>query len=203
MQHDVALVDPQTYGEARPGGRTARTREAVLAATLDVLRSDGYAGFTFEGVAERAGVHRTTIYRRWRTREALVADAMLSISEAEVPIPDTGDVRTDLVRFARSVRDTITSPLARAVVAAVADPRAALELEAVAERFWSARFAANRRIVERALERGELPRGTDPRLVVEAVAGPVYFRAFVTGDTADDAYIERVVDLVLGAMRRD
>ena len=71
----------------RPGGRSARVRAAVLEATLDQLAESGYDGLSFEAVAVRAGVHKTTLYRRWSDRTALVLDAMLELSSQTVPVP--------------------------------------------------------------------------------------------------------------------
>lgn len=185
----------------RPGGRTARIRSRVLEATLDVLTQEGFAGATFEGIAARAGVHRTTLHRRWPSRAALVADALAAVSGAQVPIPDSGTLRSDLRRFARQVRDALAAPLARAVVSALADPRAAGELSEVARTFWGARFAATRVIVERAVTRGEVPSGADARLAVEAVGGPIWFRTFVVREACGDRFLDRLVDLVIAGLK--
>jgi AcrR family transcriptional regulator len=185
---------------ARPGGRTARIRSAVLAATLEFLQESGFGALTFEAVAERAGVHRTTVHRRWASRAALVADALLEVSADHVPVPDTGRLRTDLRRFACHVRDAISTPLSRAIIAALADPTGAAELDQVTRRFWEARFAATAAIVDRAIERGEIAKRTDPRFVVEALVGPIWFRVFVVGEAADDRYVHRLVDAAIAAL---
>jgi AcrR family transcriptional regulator len=175
-------------------------RAEVLAATLEMLQKTGFAGLTVEGVAERSGVHRTTIHRRWPTRAALVADALLEVSAAQVTVPDTGRLRSDLRRFALDVRDAISSPLAKAIVSALADPRASGELADVARRFWTSRFAATRGIVDRAIARGELAKGTDPRFVVEVLGGPIWFRVFVVSESADGRFVHRVVDSVIAGL---
>jgi AcrR family transcriptional regulator len=175
----------------------------VLAATVDALRDSGFAGLTVEAVAERSGVHRTTIHRRWPTRAALVADALLELSAAQVAVPNTGRLRSDLRRLAREIRDAISTPFARALVSALAEPRAARDVRGVARRFWTARFAATGRIVERAIERGELPRGTDPRFVVEALGGPIWFRVFAVSEVADDRFVHRLVDAVIAGLREE
>jgi AcrR family transcriptional regulator len=176
-------------------------RARVLQATLEVLRREGFAGITFEGVAAQAGVHRTTLHRRWPTRAALVADALAAVSGVQVPISDTGKVRADLRRFARQVRDALAAPLARAVVSALADPRAAGELRDLAHAFWGTRFAATRVIVERAVARGELPVTVDGRLAIEAVGGPIWFRTFVVREVCDDRFLDRLVDLVIAGLK--
>ena len=174
----------------------------MLSATLDALRDEGFGGLTVEDVALRSGVHRTTIHRRWPSRPALVADALLEVSAAQVPVPNTGSLRSDLRRFAREVRDAISTPLANAVVAALAQPTADQELVGVSRRFWESRFAATRAIVDRAVERGEIAKRTDARFVIEALGGPIWFRTFVIGQPVDDRFLERVVDTVIAGVNQ-
>lgn len=185
----------------RPGGRTARVRADVLAATIAVLREQGFADLTIERIAERSGVHRTTIHRRWSSRAALVADALLDVSSSEVSVPNTGRLRSDLRRFAQEVRDAISTPFAKAIVSALAQPSAEKEVVWVAKRFWEARFAATSAIVQAAIDRRELPAKTDPRFVIEAVGGPIWFRTFAVGERADDRFVDRVVDTVIAGLK--
>jgi AcrR family transcriptional regulator len=74
-------------------------RQAVLAATVELLSSQGLAGATVAAVARAAGVHETSVYRRWKTRENLILDALTTELDSALPIPDTGRVREDLLRF--------------------------------------------------------------------------------------------------------
>jgi AcrR family transcriptional regulator len=190
-----------TVMRVRTGGRSARVRAAVHEAVLDILRGQGFAALTFDAVAERSGVHRTTLYRRWSSRAALVADALAEHSAERVPIPDTGSLETDLRAFARSVRSAVAARSGRAIVSALADPAVAEELADVNQRFWSTRLEASRVLAERAIARGELAPGTDPSFLIEAVGGPIWFRIFVMGRRADDAFVDRVVDAVARGLR--
>src|SRR5579863_7338677 len=81
----------------RPGGRSARVRARVLEATLDELVESGYAGMTVQGVAARAGVNKTSLYRRWGSKGGLLADALLSSSSDLTDPADTGNLRQDLL----------------------------------------------------------------------------------------------------------
>ena len=185
----------------RPGGRSARVRASVLAATIEELAESGYPALTLDAVARRAGVHKTTLYRRWGTREALVLEAMLENVRVLVPVPDTGSLREDLLALASAGGATASSPAGEAVVRAVVaagahDPA----LAAANQRFWSERLAMDGEIVTRAIARGEAPEGTDPEAVIEAVLGPVYFRLLVTGERPDREFIERIVDYVAGGL---
>src|SRR5260370_41084769 len=103
MQLECPLADdvPSTAkapGTLRPGGRTARTREAVLRAIIDELNDNGYAGATVERAAERADVAKTTIYRRWGSLDGLLADFMAERAARELPVPDEGGLDADLHR---------------------------------------------------------------------------------------------------------
>ena len=185
----------------RPGGRSARVRAATLAATIEELAESGYAGLTLDAVARRAEVHKTTLYRRWGTREALVLEAMLELVRERVPVRDTGSLREDLVALASAGAATASSPAGDAIVRAVVaagphDPA----LADAARRFWVERLELDAAIVDRAIERGEAPAGVDRVGVIEAVLAPVYFRLFITGRPPDRAFIERIVDIVVAGV---
>ena len=92
----------------RPGGRSARIRQAVLDAAFAELGEKGYGGLSIEAVALRSGVAKTTVYRRWPTRDELVADALDSRSDRNEPVPDTGSLRGDLKEFCEGVRAKLT-----------------------------------------------------------------------------------------------
>src|SRR5215471_3951264 len=100
----------------RLGGRSARVREAVLTAAFAELQEHGYSGFSIEAVARRSGVHKTTIYRRWPTREALLVYALDTRSDRETPIADTGSLRADLRQFGEMVLAKLTSPNGNALL---------------------------------------------------------------------------------------
>ncbi|NDU72150.1 TetR family transcriptional regulator [Actinomadura sp. DSM 109109] len=182
---------PPATGAVRPGGRTARTRAAVLAATQDELESGGYSGLTLEKVAARSGVHLATLYRRWRTVEGLVVDLLGEIGKTEIPIPDTGSLKDDLRALALDIAALYRQPRVQALVegvvaAAVRSPEAsAAWATVIAERN---RLAS--RIVERAVERGELPPGTDGIAITSAVGAPIYYRLLVARGPVDDEIAE-------------
>jgi AcrR family transcriptional regulator len=170
-------------GRVRPGGRTARTRDAVRAATLAELAEHGFAGLTVDSVAARSGVHKTTIYRRWRTPAALAADA-LDLANAEPwAVPDTGGLRSDLRAITAQVAEGLADPVPRALIAAaVREPEAGRALHA----YLTGRHAQAAVVVERAVRRGEAPDGTDPADVVRAAVAPLYYRVFFTGEPVDE-----------------
>ncbi|MEV3927786.1 TetR/AcrR family transcriptional regulator [Actinomadura coerulea] len=179
-------------GTVRPGGRTARVRDAVREATLAVLSEHGYQGLTVEAVAARSRVHKTTVYRRWKNADGLIADA-LGIAAAEPwPIPDTGTLAGDLRALARLVTsgfaDPVEGPVSRAfVLAAAQSGDAARSLHA----FFARRHEQSAVIVRRAVERGEVPAGTDAVEVVRLAVAPLYYRLFITGEPVDEQAADR------------
>ncbi len=185
----------------RPGGRAARVRQAVLAAALEVLAEEGVARFGIAAVAARAGVNETTVYRRWGTREKLVLDAMLAGSTEGIPVPDTGDVRTDLAAFARALADYLATPAGRAVARAAALSSDDPGLAEAWETFWQSRLELAGAIVDRAVERGELPAGTDTGLALELLCSPLQTRALLGHRPIEPDLPERLADNVLDGLR--
>jgi AcrR family transcriptional regulator len=185
----------------RPGGRTARVRAAAIAATLAELADVGYSELSLESVAKRAGVGKTTLYRRWGTREELVLEAMLERAGEHISVPDTGSVREDLLELARTAAANAATPEVAAMARAVAaesphDPR----LAAANRRFWAERLTLDGAIIERAVKRGEIESGTDPVQVIESVLGPIHLRLLLTGEAVDRPFLERIVDTVLNGI---
>src|SRR5215207_5273535 len=129
--------------QPRPGGRSARVRAAVLNAAFAELGDKGYDGFSMEAVAQRSGVHKTTVYRRWPTRDALVVDALDSRSDrTAAPIPDTGALRGDLRAFGEDVFAKLTAPHGKAMLKSlVAAVDASSEVHEQALKFWGERLA--------------------------------------------------------------
>ncbi|MFE3289465.1 TetR/AcrR family transcriptional regulator [Rhodococcus sp. NPDC059234] len=186
----------------RPGGRSARVREAVFAATLSGLSDRGYASLTVEDIAETAGVHKTTIYRRWGTLTQLVADAVVDLSETTVPVPDTGALESDLHEMARSIVDLVTSESGRAIVAALfSDAVRTPEVAAIKREFYAARYALADVVVRRAVGRGEIPENVSAADLLAAVAAPIYYRLLVADLPVDRVVADRAAAAALAAAR--
>lgn len=191
-----ATTGPQT----RPGGRSARVRAAVIDALFAEMADHGLASLTMEGIARRAGVNKTTLYRRWGSKEEILLEAMLEIGQRRVPIPDTGSLRDDLLTVAREIRANLSTPEAEAIVrAAAAEPDENSKLVAAVHEFWEVRFALLAQIVEHAIERGEVAAGTDPTPIVRGLLGGIYLRLFVTREPLDDAALAELADFLAAA----
>ena len=173
-------------------------RTAVVEATIAELADGGYAAASLERIAQRAGVAKTTLYRRWGTKEALVLEAMLERAGTRISVPDTGSLRADLLEFADTAATNAASPevsaMARAVVAGAQHDGT---LAAAARDFWAQRLALDAVIVKRGIDRGEVAADADPRRVIESVIGPIHLRLLLTGEPVDRGYLEWVVDTVI------
>ncbi|WP_432586480.1 TetR/AcrR family transcriptional regulator [Streptomyces sp. HD1123-B1] len=199
MPAEDAATSP---GTVRPGGRTARTRAVVRDAVLTGLAEHGYPGLTVEYVAERSGVHKTTLYRRWGNVEGLVTDALDLAGEDTWTPPDTGTLDGDLRALAREVNDTFGN--ASAAVVPTAFIAAAFQSERTAgalHSFYTERFARCEAVVERAVERGEAPPGTDAAAVVRAVSAPLFFRAMITREPLGEVLADQTAGAVTAAVR--
>ena len=178
-------------------------RADAIAATLAELAERGYTALSLESIARRAGVHKTTLYRRWGTREELVLDATLARADEHISVPDTGSLRGDLLTLVRIAAANAASPEVAAMARAVAaeSPRDG-KLAAANRRFWAERLALDGVIIERAIERGEVAAGTDPGRVIEAVVGPIHLRLLLTGEPVDNSFLEEIVDVVVEGVGR-
>lgn len=201
------MSQPAPAGRARPAGRGSigrgpKVRAAVLAATMAELAATGYAALTVENVARRAGVHKTTLYRRWKDREGLVTDAMTDLAATQVPFADTGDIDADLRRLARSFVAFLNSPAGQAIAAATLSDASRIPAIADAKhRFFEDRFRRAQPVVSGAIARGELPADTDPAELVRILVAPIYLRLLVTAEPIDTTTADNAAKVALAAAR--
>ncbi|MGW5613176.1 TetR/AcrR family transcriptional regulator [Streptomyces sp. NPDC003877] len=186
------MADGGEPGTLRPGGRTARVREAVLRAAEDALTEQGLTGLDLADIARRAGVGKTTVYRRWGTVPGLVADLLADMAEHSAPRTETGSLLGDLTANARLVHRTLTDPrqgpLFRALIAAATgDERTAAALH----RFYDIRVREWAPCVRQAVDRGEAPEGTDAHEVIRAVSAPLYYHLLISGGRLDAALADQ------------
>ncbi|MFJ6615516.1 TetR/AcrR family transcriptional regulator [Streptomyces sp. NPDC091289] len=162
-----------TPPDRRPGGRTARVRAQVLDAVRAELGEHGYEGLTMEGVAARAGVHRTTVYRRWQDVGGLLADVLDAAGEDDWQPPDTGSLRGDLTALNDEIQESLVvrPSIPQALMAASFRSTQAADAQ---QRLWEDRYARCEILVGRAVERGELPPYPDARRLLIAATAPLY-----------------------------
>lgn len=186
----------------RTGGRSARIREAILAATVEELVARGYAALSVEAVATRAGVNKTTVYRRWPSLDDLLADALATWFHDAVPIPDTGSVESDLLALGRELADELNDGVGRqlATVVLTAGLRST-RFHDIVQQFFDQQAVRAAPLVTWAIDRGELPARTDADAVLTTFRAPLFYRMVTTGDPIDDDLIARAARVTLAAAR--
>jgi AcrR family transcriptional regulator len=181
---------------ARTGGRSKRVVDNVLRAAVDELAREGYGALRVEDVATRAGVNKTSVYRRWPTKADLVSAAISTVAGHHEPLPDTGSVRGDFIAMLTRIVAFARTAEGRAImrlVAAEGDP----EVDRLARRLRDAIMTERAKLIVRAQERGELPHGIDVRLLLDALVSPALHRVLRFREVVDPATLEAFVDLVL------
>lgn len=163
----------------RTGGRSARVRKDVLAATLELIRSEGADQVSVAKVAAAAGVNPTSIYRRWGTREHLILDAVTSEPERELSLPDTGSLLGDLTAYLTSVNDYLSSPHGTALERAMAGAAESPQMWTEHEMYVHLRLPQFQAVLDRAHHRGEIASRPDARRIHEMAIAPFQVRALM------------------------
>ncbi|MDZ8031401.1 TetR/AcrR family transcriptional regulator [Nostoc sp. DedSLP04] len=179
--------------------RSIHADQAILQATLDLLAEVGYESMSIEAIASRAGVGKTTIYRRYTSKEELVADAIESLRD-DLAIPDTGSFWGDMDILIKNAAKKIDSPLGRQTLALIVST--ASSNPQFAEVYWTKytklRREAFSKILKRAKSRGEIHNNADVDLIIDLVSGSLYY-ALIFKPTAEpvEAYMRRTINLLL------
>jgi AcrR family transcriptional regulator len=194
-------LGPPAPKRGRP--RSEQADRAILQAAAELLAERGLAGMSIEEVASRAGVGKTTIYRRWTSRGTLALDAFLAEFQAQQPLPDTGTLRDDLLAalraWIRSVTATSAGPILASLIAeAQRDPvLAASWRERVVERLRD----QHKIMLDRAVARGEIPAETDYEVALDLMFGAAYHRLLHGHQPLTDQFARQVVGYVVAGLQ--
>lgn len=186
---------------AKPGRqRSEAADQAILGATLDLLGEDGYASLTMAAVIAKAGVSSATLYRRWPTKQDLVAAALATL-HAEIVDIDTGSLRTDVVAMVQASADAMTPRRQDLADDLAIELRRNPEFRvAVNEKFVLPRRRVMGAIVERAQARGELGPSIDAETAFAFIGGPLHNRVYVQGKPLSASYQRTVAAGAFAAM---
>lgn len=176
----------------------------ILEATMAELAEVGYGALRIEEVAARAGVNKTTVYRRWPTKPELVLAALRSITVDRIITQNTGSLRGDLLAVARHMATLMGSTEGRTLKRLLFVEDQNPEFAAIAQSLRDTMHSLPATIIEAALARGEIAEGVDPVLLFDVLAGTMEHRIFMERRSVDEAFFEQVVSLLLfGALAPD
>jgi len=196
-EYSAAVLVPPRARRARGRPRSQHARQAILDAALDLLERDGYRAVTIEAIAAQARVGKPTIYRWWPSKAAVVLDAFVTRARTQVPVPQRGSLREELGEFLETAFQTLGSgaaPIVRGLMAeAQTDP---VFRQAFWDIFISARRGALAEVLERGVQRRELPENTDVDFLIDAIYGPMWYRLLVQHAPVDATLAHQLVDLV-------
>jgi len=200
-------MTPATPAAAVPapgGGRRRRAssdvEDAILTATLEVLDETGFADLTVEAVAARAGAAKTAVYRRWPSKVPLVVDALIR-THAPPEVPDTGDLRTDMITLWHNAAGGLRSierllPVVTAYLSTDSEVMAQLR-----DRYFRPRLQAlHDTVIAHAVARGEIRADADPELAFDILFAPLVYR-LLRGNPPDDEIISRLTTLALQGLQ--
>ena len=182
---------------ARTGGRSERVVASILSAALTELAHVGYVALRLEDVASRAGVAKTTVYRRWPTKAELVRDAVTQTVARETPLPDTGSLRTDMRVMLERTMALMSTPEGMAVARLITTESVDPEVEELCRNLREQARSHRASLIVRAQERGELPAEADAMLITDSVFAVAMSRLIRYGERLDRATCERLIDLVV------
>ena len=195
---------PGTSGTAALDPRVLVSRERVLTTTLDLLTETGLGELTIDEVSRRSGVAKTTIYRHWANRSALVIDACSRMTDGQQAPPDTGSLEGDLRAILAGIADLLgtarwSSVLPSIVDAAEHDP----EFAGLHSTIQHGHAAPLRAALDRAARRGEIPSAADRNALAAALLGPLFYRRWFSREQIDAEFTEMIIRSALAGLRPD
>jgi AcrR family transcriptional regulator len=175
---------------------------AIRAAVMDELAAVGYGRLSIEAVARRANVGKTAIYRRWSNKLEMVLEIVSSVAGQRLPLPDTGSLRGDLEILLQILTRALEHRLASQIIPdllaeAARNPQIAQTLQAALR---GTQHEVGVQLVGRAVERGEMPAGTDPDAAVDLILGPLYWRLAVARTPVTEEYLAHLTDAVVAGL---
>jgi AcrR family transcriptional regulator len=199
---DRAAVRPRGLRSLFPRHLAFRPRgtpviRAVLDATIDELARTGYGMLSLEQVAQRAGVHKTTVYRRWPTKSILLEAAFAAMVQDAPTVGETSGIRSTLLAVARRLEATLSSPRGRGVVRLLLGGCPEPDLMALAAASRRQFMAPARNAIQRAIERGDFRPDVDPDHLLGALTGGIIQMLFVECSRPSSARLKSLVDILL------
>jgi AcrR family transcriptional regulator len=203
----VEAVPMRTSGHSKPRRRgrprSDASKRAILRAAYGLLKKRGIGSVSAQELAKQAGVSTATLYRWWKSKEAVMLDAFLARVKPALAPPLEGSplerLHQSVVRGAEWLHSK-DSPVAVRLISDVQEDPVLRQL--FLERFYLPRRAMNLDLVQQAIAAGELPHDTDADLLIDALTGPLYFRRIIGHAPVSEAFANELASRVLEAFRR-
>lgn len=195
---------PRTSRPRKPAPRGKSVVESVLMAAREELARVGYRALRIEDVATRAGVHKTTIYRRFPEKIDLVRATMQELFHENFQTKDTGSLRGDLIHFGQVITAFFQSVEGQSLVRMMTTEGTDPELRSIVESVRANKEALPKRVIEGAVTRGEIHPATDGELLFKTLVGAIHHRLFAMEQCVSELNLAKLVDLLLyGVLPRD
>ncbi|GHO78590.1 TetR family transcriptional regulator [Ktedonobacter sp. SOSP1-85] len=192
------MEEPGKESKASARRRNKESHEAILQAALDLLERDGYKALTVEAIAALAGVGKQTIYRWWPSKGAVVFEAFAARAALDVPLPDLGTVREDVLAFIENTFRSLNEGMEKTVRSLMAEAQFDAEFgKEFRQTFIEARRKALKTLLERGIQRGELPLDTDLDFLLDMIYGPMWYRLLNQHAPLDAYFARQLMDFVL------
>ena len=170
----------------------------MLDAARTLFKEQGYAAATIEAIAARAGVAKTTIYRSWPSRAAVLVDVLVERATTLVPPPRGGDPIRAMAAELRGIAGAINGPLGRLLTSLLGDAQVEPQVRsALIERLFAPRSQASANNISRAQAGGALRRDVPPRVAIDLLVGPLFYRMFVQHEPVTDTFVKQVLRYVV------
>jgi AcrR family transcriptional regulator len=178
--------------------RVLVSRERVLTTTLDLLTEAGLSDLTIDEISRTSGVAKTTIYRHWPNRSALVIDACLRMTDGEEAPPDTGSLEGDVRAILTNIAELLATARWSSIVPSIVDvAEHDPEFADIHSRIQRRHAAPLRSALERAAIRGEIPSAADRDAIAATLLGPLFYRRWFSREEIDAEFLEMIVGTLL------
>lgn len=181
--------------------RSEETKKAILTTSYEMLLEMGFKAVTVDGIANRAGVSKATIYKWWPNKAAVVLEGYFAATESMLQAPDTGIIEEDLFLQLNNLAVFITSDKGKVISELIAegqfDENVSKEYRA---KYFNPRRLISKEIINRGIARGELRKDLDIELVIDLLFAPLFYRLLITGETLDSGYVKDLIASVLSVV---
>lgn len=182
--------------------RSEQARRAVLDAARTLFEEQGYGAATIEAIAARSGVAKTTIYRSWPSRAAVMVDVVVEMATTLVPPPRGGDPIRAMAAELRGIASAVNGPMGRLLTSLLGDAQVEPQVRSVLiERLFAPRSQASATNISRAQTGGTLRPDVPPHVAIDLLVGPLFYRMFVQHEPVTDTFVKQVLQYVVEGLQ--